>query len=437
MAKRYNFLFLFTLFTSFYTSTRSYGDINLLNSHTDIHKFCQEYCEDQLQQSEFSQEDLAKCIASCKDVACQQCQPSFNLLIFFKICPSASQQPISSTSKCIGSPVEPHTKELKICIEDKIGDKCRTCTCPCMKNRFKNAGESQCCAFVPTLVMLQIGGESQSEELGNTFIEAFYEDGTHLCQMDDLPDRRRYHTSDGEILCGGKDNKSSKSCLYYDEGKWVPYPWVLQNERYKHVSWRRPNGQTFLMGGEASPVTTEVVSESGSTESFLLKYKTKDACSIQFEDFVVITGGFSTKTIVSRYDENGWVMDLPGLNSGRHSHGCGHFYNNDNNMVYLVVGGNDGKDDLKTTETFEEGAIAWKFVKDIPSGGMGISGISLNNRIFMFGGFNNGNLSSGIYEYENNQWISKGDSANPIAYHSISIVPLNRIEPYCRSESNI
>ena len=46
------------------------------------------------------------------------------------------------------------------------------------------------------------------------------------------------------------------------------------------------------------------------------------ACSITLGDHVVITGGALTLTTVSRYEESGWVSDMPRLNKGRHGHGC-------------------------------------------------------------------------------------------------------------------
>ena len=49
------------------------------------------------------------------------------------------------------------------------------------------------------------------------------------------------------------------------------------------------------------------------------------ACSISLSDAVIITGGSKTLNIVSRYDKDGWVEDLPRLKVGRVGHGCSHF----------------------------------------------------------------------------------------------------------------
>ena len=61
-------------------------------------------------------------------------------------------------------------------------------------------------------------------------------------------------------------------------------------------------------------------------------------------DVVVVTGGqwwpmnggytnYFTRAEVSVYNSGGWVEDLPGLNTARYSHGCGHFVNSDNQVV--------------------------------------------------------------------------------------------------------
>ena len=53
-----------------------------------------------------------------------------------------------------------------------------------------------------------------------------------------------------------------------------------------------------------------------------MSFNYRTACSISLDDHVVITGGSYTQKIVSRYNENGWVEDLPSLTQGRFQHGC-------------------------------------------------------------------------------------------------------------------
>ena len=69
----------------------------------------------------------------------------------------------------------------------------------------------------------------------------------------------------------------------------------------------------------------------------------RHACSIQFNEKVIVTGGYYTGTtfyttrIVSVYNIGGWVEDLPDLNTGRRNHGCGHYVDNNNDIVRLVL----------------------------------------------------------------------------------------------------
>ena len=50
----------------------------------------------------------------------------------------------------------------------------------------------------------------------------------------------------------------------------------------------------------------------------------RDACSVpdSATNTVVVTGGFWTMTTVSRYGREGYIEDLPSLNTGRKNHGC-------------------------------------------------------------------------------------------------------------------
>ena len=50
---------------------------------------------------------------------------------------------------------------------------------------------------------------------------------------------------------------------------------------------------------------------------------------------LVITGGDYTMTIVSRYGTTGYMEDLPSLNQGRNSHGCGAYYGDDGTQVIV------------------------------------------------------------------------------------------------------
>ena len=62
------------------------------------------------------------------------------------------------------------------------------------------------------------------------------------------------------------------------------------------------------------------------------------ACSITDEDTntVIITGGQYTMAIVSRYNSEGFVEDLPSLSTGRYLHGCEQFVDSSNEKEICI-----------------------------------------------------------------------------------------------------
>ena len=62
---------------------------------------------------------------------------------------------------------------------------------------------------------------------------------------------------------------------------------------------------------------------------------TSGACGIADEDdgSYILSGGYFTLTTVSKYDKNGWIKDLPSLNTGRDRHGCGTYLDSNSNRV--------------------------------------------------------------------------------------------------------
>ena len=56
----------------------------------------------------------------------------------------------------------------------------------------------------------------------------------------------------------------------------------------------------------------------------------RNACGITLGDNeYVLTGGYFTSQIVSKYSKNGWQEDLPKLKVGRRGHGCSAYTRND------------------------------------------------------------------------------------------------------------
>ena len=97
------------------------------------------------------------------------------------------------------------------------------------------------------------------------------------------------------------------------------------------------------MGGGAPQIqgSTTLLSDNGdSTNYFPLKYPANEACTIELTDQVIVTGGWGSDPAnnyrsnqATVYNEQGWVEDLPSLNTARSGHGCGHFVNTENQQV--------------------------------------------------------------------------------------------------------
>merc|ERR1719336_3247020 len=96
-----------------------------------------------------------------------------------------------------------------------------------------------------------------------------------------------------------------KSCDTFD-GEWEQSHSLIA-ERKNHVSWQSPAG-ILLMGGDnygypdyRSHKSTELLSTTTntSTPGFNLTYITENACAIEFEDLVVVTGGLIASSIAT------------------------------------------------------------------------------------------------------------------------------------------
>ena len=61
------------------------------------------------------------------------------------------------------------------------------------------------------------------------------------------------------------------------------------------------------------------------------------SCLIDEGDTFLLTGGYNSGETVSRYNINGWLEDLDNLNTGRDSHGCTQYTNNDGVKVRMIV----------------------------------------------------------------------------------------------------
>ena len=96
-------------------------------------------------------------------------------------------------------------------------------------------------------------------------------------QLPQLPEVRYDNSQDGGLPCGGGAGDATRtSCVKWSpaSGTWTKSH-TLRQKRTFHVSWATASG-VYLIGGSASPKTSEKVKLDGSVEEgFSLKYNTR------------------------------------------------------------------------------------------------------------------------------------------------------------------
>ena len=96
--------------------------------------------------------------------------------------------------------------------------------------------------------------------------------GTSCVITGKLDQPRRWHTGDGNLVCGGLGNDDYiSSCYNVATGDTIN----LLNGRRSHTSWSTDAG-IYLLGGEPSSnyKTTELITGDTTQASFELKYRT-------------------------------------------------------------------------------------------------------------------------------------------------------------------
>ena len=123
----------------------------------------------------------------------------------------------------------------------------------------------------------------QGEKGVGSSVELLYMNGTWICPMPPMPERRYGHTQTGPVVCGGWPN-AGKTCITFFSGgeDWVKTH-KLAKERYTHNVWASSRG-VMLMGGfgrhwreeeRTIGTSTEILSENGDTApGFNLDYET-------------------------------------------------------------------------------------------------------------------------------------------------------------------
>jgi len=279
----------------------------------------------------------------------------------------------------------------------------------------------------------------------STSAEVLFTNGSSICELPVMPRAKMYHTQSGLNACGGSrgDIDNRRNCIKFEDGSWTTLTDNLVEKRDEHSSWVNPDGDILLIGGLYSS-TTEIVYQNGtSIRSFDLKYHTsRFACSIELPEMFILTGGRNALTKVSQYTTSGWMEDLPELNEGRYWHGCGYFYNDDMQRVFLVAGGmyHDWVGtELSSTETLVEGGQAWNFQQPLPFFRYAFQGISLPNTVIMIGGYpdvdGDGHWHTSndvlMFDPKTPDWKKVGSLKKARDDHAASLVKMGDVIDYC------
>ena len=128
------------------------------------------------------------------------------------------------------------------------------------------------------------------------------------------------------------------ACEKLSEGSWLPHI-TTKHQRSGHTSAVHGT-RILLVGGSASPKTTEWVSVDGMSEEGLFALEgpgRENHCSITLEDpsSMILTGGTNTGTKVTHYSlPNGEILaTMPDLTESREVHACGVYQTSEGSQV--------------------------------------------------------------------------------------------------------
>jgi len=248
------------------------------------------------------------------------------------------------------------------------------------------------------------------------------------CSLGSLPEPSRlFHTLDtfpnnSAVMCGG--SRTGQSCLIFNmnssSGSWEHFANTTY-KRERHTSWVSPNGLMLAGGGDSR--TAEIV-HSGP----IFKYFPWMACSINFENYTIITGGWYTRRSVSKFDAQGNKEELPRLLEERNNHGCGYYFKGD--IRILVVAGGEHP----STELLTEGSDSWVFGENLPFPNTikAMASVSMDNKIFFLGGtteyWKGDKARREILSY-NGSWVEVGLLTTPRWLLAATTIKIDKLGP--------
>ena len=116
------------------------------------------------------------------------------------------------------------------------------------------------------------GGQGATDSV-QTSVELLSSNGTRLCSLPNLPEKRYHHSQTGVLACGGGSGSDMKSCSTFADGRWKKSH-TLGTRRFGHTAWASPQGVLIMGGDYSQATTTELPNDTGGTTlSFTLKNK--------------------------------------------------------------------------------------------------------------------------------------------------------------------
>ena len=128
--------------------------------------------------------------------------------------------------------------------------------------------------YYANLVVMVTGGQGVTDSV-KTSVELLSSNGTRLCSLPNLPEKKWQHSQTGVLACGGGSRGSGsayKSCFKFTDSRWKKSH-TMGTSRYGHTGWASPQGVLLIGGTDTqSQTSAELLTDNGgATPSFTLK----------------------------------------------------------------------------------------------------------------------------------------------------------------------
>jgi len=293
--------------------------------------------------------------------------------------------------------------------------------------------------------ILTVGGSDGSGDISTA--EIFNPKSGRSCKIGDIPVATRFLSLCGNLACGGF--RHDKSCSRFDgPGTFTALSVTLREQRSGHLCWQLQSGSVLLLGGVHSGSTTEKLAADGSlsTPDFNLPYNISNACAIELDGKLIVTGGYYGTVIktVAEFTETGQVTYLADLQKQRSWHACSKFVDDNGETALLVTGGYGGGHKYwSSTEILRDLRDSqWSFAAYLPTPRDGLTASTIQNSVYVFGGQDGMNFD--YYDYDisgyidtilrynasTDTWTEAGQLTEPHGYHaSTAVADISHICP--------